>query len=54
MPNAESTTITVRIPARLRKRIKARAEAEHRTESSLVRFYLSQILDQKNRTKSRA
>jgi predicted DNA-binding protein len=53
-PENTNTTITIRIPARLRQRIREQAEREHRTESSLVRFYISQILEQKPRTKARA
>jgi uncharacterized protein (DUF1778 family) len=45
MTVSEQTSMTLRMPASLRKRIKRAAAAEQRTESQFVRFHLSRLLE---------
>ena len=44
MNEAELTSLTLRLPKALRKKIQARAKAEERTESQFVRYHLAAIL----------
>jgi predicted transcriptional regulator len=45
MPDAESTTLTIRMPAKMRRRLRQIAAKQERTESAFVRFHLSQLLE---------
>jgi len=40
----DTTSITIRLPKSLRKRLKEQAKKQERSESQFVRFYLSQVL----------
>jgi len=42
----ETTILAIAIHENLRKRIKAAASREHRTESSFARFYLERAADE--------
>ena len=44
MSDDELTSLTLRLPTRLRERIENQARAEERTASQFVRFHLDQIL----------
>ena len=46
----EGTTLTIRMPRAMRQAIKRRAEIEERSESQVIRFYLSQALDLRKST----
>ena len=55
MTASETTSITLRLPASLRQRIKKAAAAEERTESQFVRFHLSKVLaGEKSKTRKSA
>jgi predicted DNA-binding protein len=45
MPDAESTTLSIRMPAKLRRRLRALAARQERTESAFVRYHLAQLLE---------
>jgi predicted transcriptional regulator len=45
MPAAESTTLSIRMPAKLRRRLRQIAAKQERTESAFVRYHLSQLLE---------
>ena len=43
MSDEELATITFRLPATLREKIKTQAAAEERSESGFIRFHIGQI-----------
>jgi len=43
--NVEATSLTIRLPKTLRKRLEKRAAAEHRNTSQFVRYHITRLLD---------
>jgi Arc/MetJ-type ribon-helix-helix transcriptional regulator len=46
MSDDEITSLTIRLPAELREKIRRQAKAEERSESQFVRYHLSQFLQE--------
>ncbi len=46
MSDDEITSLTIRLPAELREKIRRQAKAEERSESQFVRYHLSQLLQE--------
>lgn len=52
MSDDEITSLTIRLPAELREKIRRQAKAEERSESQFVRYHLMQLLQPERRAEA--